>query len=146
MSVSYSIADLAREFSVTPRTLRYYEDQGLLSPDRKGQNRFYSGTDRVRLAWILRGKRVGFSIAEIQEMLSLYDVGDNRITQRKVTLDKCRKRLTALETQREDLNATIDELSNFCSLLETMEQDPTSGRWTDPRTGRPPSKLSMESI
>ncbi len=73
---SYTITDLCEEFSVTPRALRFYEDEGLISPRRQGLSRVYGWRDRARLAWILRGKRVGFSLAEIREMIDLYDLGD----------------------------------------------------------------------
>jgi DNA-binding transcriptional MerR regulator len=118
VSQTWTISELAKEFGVTPRTIRFYEDQHLLTPQRDGQNRIYEARDRARLAWILRGRRVGFSLAEITEMLDLYDLGDERETQRVVTLEKCRERLATLEAQRDDLDATIDELRNFCRLLE----------------------------
>jgi DNA-binding transcriptional MerR regulator len=75
---SYSITDLAGEFGVTARALRFYEDEGLIAPQRIGLARVYSKRDRARLAWILRGKRVGFSLADIREMIDLYDFGDDR--------------------------------------------------------------------
>ncbi len=141
--LTYSIADLAKEFDVTPRTLRYYEDEGLVTPARCGQQRIYSHTDRVRLGWIMRGKRVGFSIADIKEMLALYNLGDDRQTQRKVTIEKCETRLQTLEAQRDDLDRVIAELSGFCDTLRTMIREPKTGRWIDPVTGRPPARENL---
>lgn len=123
---SYSIADLAAHYDVTHRTIRYYEDQGLLSPARQGQARIYSAADRARLGWILRGKRVGFSLAEISEMLNLYHAEDGRSAQRRQTLDMCRDRLTELERQRDDLEVMTNELQAFCGLLEQIIEDPAS--------------------
>ncbi|WP_020398257.1 MerR family transcriptional regulator [Kordiimonas gwangyangensis] len=136
-SDTYSIKELACEFGVTPRTLRHYEDQGLLTPERQGQNRIYHANDRVRLAWILRGKRVGFSLQEIGEMLDLYDIGDGRETQRSVTVEKCRSRIRALEEQRDDINATIDELQEFCELIANLVRDNKNDQWIRRDTGEP---------
>jgi DNA-binding transcriptional MerR regulator len=115
---SYSISDLATEFEVTPRALRFYEDEGLLTPKRQGATRIYGRRDRARLAWILRAKRVGFSLFEIREMIDLYDVDDDRVTQREVTLKKCRDRIIQLERQRADIEGAIDELAAFVALVE----------------------------
>ena len=117
---SHSIAELSAEFSVTARTIRFYEHEGLLHPERQGQTRIYSPADRARLAWILRGKRVGFSLAEISEMLDLYDRDDGRRLQRQVTLKKCRERLSMLEQQRADIDLTIGELLEFCRKVEEL--------------------------
>ena len=113
----YSIGELCDEFGVTARALRFYEDEQLIAPERRGTQRLYSERDRARLAWILRGKRVGFSLAEIKELLDLYDVGDGRQTQRLKTIERCRDRVATLERQRVDLEATIDELTDFITLL-----------------------------
>lgn len=117
---SHSIAELSAEFSVTARTIRFYEGRGLLHPERQGQTRIFSAADRARLAWILRGKRVGFSLAEIGDMLDLYNRGDGRRLQRRVTLKKCRERLSMLERQRSDIDLTIGELSDFCEEVEEL--------------------------
>lgn len=118
---AFSISDLCAEFSVTPRALRFYEDEGLIAPERRGTQRIYSHADRARLAWILRGKRVGFSLAEIKEMIDLYDVGDGRRIQKQVTLARCRDRIQLLENQKRDIDAHITELQQFIELLTSSD-------------------------
>jgi len=115
-----TIGELCEEFGVTARALRFYEDEALIAPERRGTQRLYSERDRARLAWILRGKRVGLSLAEIKELLDLYDVGDGRRTQRLKTIERCQAKVDALRQQRVDIDATIDELTSFIALLKTQ--------------------------
>ena len=122
---TFSISDLSAEFGVTARALRFYEDEGLIAPERRGTARLYSQRDRARLAWILRGKRVGFSLGEIREMIDLYDVGDGRRVQRNVSLDRCRARVATLEAQKRDIDAAIAELTRFVAVLETVRAQDT---------------------
>lgn len=117
---TYTISDLAQEFGVTPRAIRFYEDRRLLYPQRVGQTRVYSSADHARLAWILRGKRVGLSLSDIAELLDMYDLGDNRLTQRRATLAKCRERIDVLVRQREDIDCAVKELEDFCATLERL--------------------------
>ena len=105
----YSIAELAREFAITARTIRFYEDEGLIKPRRQGLTRLYSAHDRVRLGWILRGKRLGFSLAEIKELLDLYQVDRTGVQQLRELLRRSRLHITDLEHKRRDLDAHINE-------------------------------------
>lgn len=114
---SFSISDLCAEFEVTARALRFYEDEGLISPERRGLQRIYSHRDRARLAWILRGKRVGFSLGEIREMIDLYDVGDGRRIQRQVSIERCENRIALLTAQKRDIDAAIKELTDFVARV-----------------------------
>ena len=105
----YSIAELAREFAITARTIRFYEDEGLIKPRRQGLTRLYSAHDRMRLSWILRGKRLGFSLAEIKELLDLYQVDRTGVQQLRELLRRSRLHITDLERKRRDLDAHINE-------------------------------------
>jgi DNA-binding transcriptional MerR regulator len=107
---TFTISELADTFQVTPRTIRFYEDQGLLSPKRDGLNRVYSHRDRARLTLICRGKRLGFSLAEIKDFLDLYDVDDRQIEQMRFALAHGRERIASLEVQLVDVQQTLSEL------------------------------------
>ena len=120
MSETYGIAELAREFDVTTRTIRFYEDKGLLSPARNGQRRIYASRDRVRLRLIMRGKRLGFSLDEIRQMIDLYDIDPTEVTQLRHFLDKIRQRKETLVLQQADIVETLEEMHRIesqCSAL-----------------------------
>lgn len=117
----YTISDLTAEFGATARALRFYEDEGLISPTRVGLSRNYSKRDRARLAWIMRAKNVGFSLTEIKEMIDLYDLGDGRATQRQVTVQRCRDKVARLKQQRADIEAALAELTGFIAVLEKLD-------------------------
>jgi DNA-binding transcriptional MerR regulator len=115
---SFTIRQLCQEFKCTPRALRFYEDKGLLAPARQGLNRIYSYKDRARLQLILRGKRVNLSLAEIREILDLYDKNDGGATQNATALRRFKARIVTLEQQREDLDHAIEELRSACQNIE----------------------------
>ena len=123
----FTISDLTAEFGVTARALRFYEDEGLISPARSGLSRVYSKRDRARLAWIMRAKNVGFSLTEIKEMIDLYDLGDGRAVQRRVTVERCREQVARMQRQRADIDAAITELTGFISMLENLDPDAFKG-------------------
>jgi DNA-binding transcriptional MerR regulator len=116
---TYTISDLAREFGVTTRTIRHYEDQGLLNPDRQGVNRIFSARDRVRLKLALRGKRLGFSLQEIKELFDLYDLSKER-DQLAAFLEKLDKRRAILEQQREDIEVMLAEIEFFATQCRKL--------------------------
>ena len=120
---TYTITELSREFDVTPRTLRFYEDKGLLNPTRNGQNRIYAYRDRVRLKLILQGKRVGFPLADIKELLDLYDLRDGQVTQLRVSLGKFDQRIGALRRQKADIEEAIADLTRTRELVHGMLTD-----------------------
>lgn len=125
---TWSISELSMEFGITPRAIRFYEDEKLVKPTRKGQTRIYSARDRARLSLILRGKRVGFSLIELKEMLDLYDMDDGQATQLQYSIKKFSERINALERQREDVEQALQELRAGRARLELFlaSKDPAS--------------------
>jgi DNA-binding transcriptional MerR regulator len=113
MSGTHTITDLAKEFGITTRTIRHYEDEGLLSPRREGLNRLFSHRDRVRLKLALRGKRLGFTLAEIRELFDLYDLARDEKRQLQQFLTKLEKRRALLQQQREDIEVMLNEITFF---------------------------------
>jgi DNA-binding transcriptional MerR regulator len=120
----YSVTELAEDLGVTARALRFYEDKGLIEPRRIGNTRVYTHRDRGRLALILRGKRLGFSLREIREWLDLYEAGPGQKQQMKALLAKAGERLAALEQQRRDIDETIAELKDIVAATERWLADP----------------------
>lgn len=116
----FTIGDLAREFDVTLRALRFYEDKGLLNPTRDGLTRLYSRRDRARLKLILLGKRVGFSLVEVKEILDLYDLKDGQITQLRVAERRFSEQLVVLERQKAEIDLAIAELTRTISIVSGM--------------------------
>ena len=117
---TWSISQLCEEFGVTPRTLRFYEQKGLLSPARRGWTRVFNYRDRARLKLILRGRRVGFSLEEIREMLDLYQLKDGQLTQLRVASATLRQRLASLNRRRRELDEAIADLERTCEIVDGM--------------------------
>ena len=115
-----TIRQMCDAFGVTPRTLRFYESKELIAPLRRGQARLYTRRDRGRLKLILQGRRFGFALEDIRQLLDLYDVGDGQKTQVARTIDKARGRLAAMEAQRDDLARAIDDLKAQIATAEAM--------------------------
>ncbi len=116
----FSIGDLSREFDVTLRTLRFYEDRGLLNPKRDGLNRLYSRRDRARLKLVLMGKRVGFSLTEIKDMLDLYDLRDGQVSQLRVALGRFNEQISILERQKKDIEQALTELRRTTAVVSGL--------------------------
>ena len=126
----YSIAELSREFAITPRTIRFYEEEGLIKPRRQGLTRLYTVGDRTKLSWIRRGTRLGFSLAEIRELLDLYQVDRTGVQQLRELLRRSRLHIADLERRRRDLDAHIGEFKE----VETQVTAELRQRGVDPET------------
>jgi DNA-binding transcriptional MerR regulator len=109
----YKISELSEEFGITARTLRHYEDYGLLTPSRKGNQRLYTYRDRVRLVLILRGKRIGFALSEIKEILDLYELPEGEQKQTSFLLEKIQQRRNALIQQKTDIDTMLHALQDI---------------------------------
>jgi DNA-binding transcriptional MerR regulator len=123
-----SIADLVREFQITARAIRYYEHQGLLSPSREGMQRVYSKRDRTRLKLTLRGKRLGLSLAEIRELIDMYESAADESPQLLKFLAVLSQRKAALEQQREDIAAVLSEVCRFERQCQEVLAAQTDGK------------------
>ena len=125
LEITYTIGDLAREFGITPRAIRFYEDEGLLAPIRDGSKRIFARRDRARLALVLRGKRLGLSLAEIGELLGMYDGVRNSAPQLQCLLAMLAERRRAIEQQREDIAALLGEIGMLeRQCVELLAENP----------------------
>lgn len=122
MSTTWSISDLAKEFDVTTRTIRFYEDKGLISPDRKGTTRVYSSRERTRLKLILKGKRIGFSLEEIQDILDMYRSGGRNLEQLQRLVRLIDRREAKLLQQKRDIDALLSDMKTVkANALENIQ-------------------------
>jgi DNA-binding transcriptional MerR regulator len=125
--IKYSISDLSKEFDITTRSIRFYEDQGLISPARKGQTRIYNQRDKVRLRLILRGKRLGFSLAETGRLFELYDVDKTSATQLISIITLIQNKKSDLKQQLDDISAVLIELNdledNCQRILQSLDKN-----------------------
>lgn len=123
----YRIGELAREFGVTHRALRFYEDKQLIHPERRGVTRLYSRRDRIRLNLVLYCKKIGFSLREIKQILDLYEPGGRNIRQTKVMLEKSTRHLERLKAERASIEEAIAELNNLVEIMKTRLADQAAG-------------------
>lgn len=124
---SYTIGDLSREFGTTLRTLRFYEDKGILSPKRQGMTRIYSRRDRARLKLALLGKKIGFSLLEIKQMLDLYDMRDGQVTQLRFVLEKFKDQAEILSRQKEETEQALEELHRTMETVSGLLREREAG-------------------
>ncbi|GAA5445940.1 hypothetical protein Misp06_04147 [Microbulbifer sp. NBRC 101763] len=125
---SYSISELAREFDITTRAIRFYEDKGLLKPERRGQTRVYSPEERVRLKLILRGKRLGFSLDESREIIDMYDPAHGNVEQLQRLLERIAQKRALLQQQLRDIESLMGELDEAevraqAALVKSRRED-----------------------
>ncbi|MHA3913223.1 MerR family transcriptional regulator [Halovulum sp. GXIMD14793] len=125
---NYTIGRMCKEFDVTPRTLRFYEAKELLFPIREGQKRLFTRRDRARLKLILRGKRFGFALEEIRQLLNLYDIDDQQVTQLSRTYDVAQKHLASMVSQREELGQAITDLKDQLKWVEGVLAERSSAK------------------
>ena len=112
VTAEYSISDLCKEFDITTRTIRHYEDLGLLSPSRRGQSRVYTPSDRTRLRLILRGKRLGLSLEDSRQIIDMYEPGKTNINQLNTLIDAIRVQRTKLNQQLDDISKLLKDLND----------------------------------
>ncbi|MBN8429983.1 MULTISPECIES: MerR family DNA-binding transcriptional regulator [Microbulbifer] len=123
---SYSISELAQEFGITTRTIRFYEDKGLLTPQRRGQTRVYSPEDRVRLKLILRGKRLGFSLDESREIIDMYDPAHGNVEQLNRLLERIDAKRQQLRQQQRDIEKVLAQLDDATARTEAALKEQTT--------------------
>lgn len=133
MTKTFTIRQLTKEFSVTARTLRFYEDEGLIAPERRGQTRIYSVKDRARIILILRGRRLGFSLAEIREYLEMYN-SENNSRQLEHARRKCDERIALFEKQKLDIDKAIAELKHTIGEVDMLLAETPSADSSDDET------------
>lgn len=134
MSSQYSIRELSQEFDVTTRTLRFYEEKGLLSPSRSGQNRAYSAADRARLILILRGKTLGLSLTQSADLIAMYDPASNNKKQLETLIEKIQSRRHQLQTQKQELERMIIDLEAWEERSRAATEDKEKKKLTNTST------------
>jgi len=138
MNETQTITELAREFGVTTRAIRYWESHGLVSPAREGGNRVYSKRDQTRLKLALRGKRLGLSLAEIRELIDMYDTAEDESSQLLSFLDVLAQRRASLEQQRDDIQAVLKEIARFERQCREMLKSDAAKTGSSPRPKKQP--------
>ena len=142
--VTYSISDLAKEFDITTRSIRFYEDQGLLTPLRQGQTRIYSKRDRVRLKLILRGKRLGFSLSETGQLFELYDADKSSVTQLTIMLKLIEQKKAELHQQMDDIKVVLMELVTVEKRCRETLVDAKNNEIKNTESSNQPSSVNGE--